>query len=104
MGLHIPLEGFDQKISPLNRREVRLVTMQLLKAGEGLVGPSSNVRPIIMTPEPREGERDSRLEEYRESIHRDYEGVVLTNEIHPDPPLEVPMGMRPYPSRRGRSR
>ena len=37
-------------------------------------------------------ENDLRVEQFREGIHREYDGVVLRKEVIPDPPVRGPNG------------
>ena len=47
----------------------------------------TNVRNIVLARKEFEGQEE-RVGEFRDAIHRDYDGVVLCKEVVPNPPCE----------------
>ena len=95
MMLHVPQE--DQRVSLdfLSDQELERVAQQVWK-GKG-ENRFCNLVETFQENDIPEGWDRERIEKMRENIHRDYDGVVLREEIVPDPPVRGMFGYAHIP-------
>ena len=83
--LHVPLEGFEVEPSYLYPREIKYLVRQISKIRK------AEINAYITTPKD-EAPEDEEIENLSAAIFRDHEGVVLRDDIVPDPPVRGPFG------------
>ena len=76
---------YDQR-DHLTQSEIRMIAQAIAEAEK-----LTHVRGIIQEF-PSEEPEDHRVEEYRAKIHQKYDGIVLKEEVDPDPPVRGPYG------------
>ena len=95
MMLFVPHEVQKVHLDFLSNQELEVVARQVWK--EKGQNRSCN---LVVTPEKGElpeGWDRERIQKMRERIHRDYDGVVLREEIVPDPPVRGMFGYAHIP-------
>ena len=86
MNLHLPPMSAEPQMAKLSKGDERWLAGKLMKEEK-----EREIRPMVISSGESISE-DPRVEELREAIHRDYDGVVLGTEVIPDPPERGPYG------------
>ena len=94
MNLQLPVDDDEnQDASFLTARDVRCAAIKLRQCAESQCeGAGDRFVNQIIQAHPAEGLEDPRVQEFRDKIHKDYDGEVFNDEVPPDPPVRGPYG------------